>query len=158
MTTQTYRKVRRSQARGVTAVEVAIVMPIFLTVVFALFEFGHYLVLRDTATDAAREGARSAMAFGASTTDATAKANAVLATVGTRNATVTFTPSTITDSTTQVTVDVTIPFDDNSVFLPSTFLHNATIQSSCTLACEGYRAANGLYVRPAAPRVGANGG
>jgi Flp pilus assembly protein TadG len=132
-------------------VEVAIVLPMFLTVVFALFEFGHFLIMRDTATDAAREAARAAMAFGASASVAENQAQAVLASVGARNATVTLTPSTITDHTAQVTVDVTIPFNDSSFFLPPIFMRNATIRGTCTLACEGYRAANGLYARPAPP-------
>ena len=140
-----------AQRRGVTAVELAIVVPIFFTVVFALFEFGHYLMLRDTLNEAAREAARTAMAFGGSTTDAEARASAVLATVGADNATITFSPATVTDSTTQVTVNITIPFSENSIFLPPIFIENATIRGACTLACEGYRAANGLYARPPLP-------
>lgn len=149
---------RRAEARGVTAVEFAIIIPVFFTVVFALFEFGHYLILRDTATEAAREAARTAMAWGGTTSDAKAKANAVLATIGAENAAVTFSPATITDGTTQVTVDVAIPFSDNSVFLPPIFIENATIRGTCTLACEGYRAANGLYGRPPLPPPGPNPG
>ena len=142
---------RQAQRRGATAVELAIVVPIFFTVVFALFELGHYLILRDTLSEAARAAARAAMAFGGSTTDAEARANAVLATVGANNATITFSPATVSDSTTQVSVNITIPFSENSLFLPPIFIENATIRGACTLACEGYRAANGLYARPALP-------
>ena len=145
------RAKRRFNSRGTTAVEFALVTPILFTVIFALIDFSHFIILRDTAEGAAREAARTAISYGSSTTYARTRAEDMLAIVGTENATTTFSPATIDEDTTQVTVDISIPFDDNSFFLAPIFMTNVTIRGSSTLACEGYRAANGLYTRPAVP-------
>src|SRR5437667_11175205 len=83
--------------RGATAVEFAIVAPIFFLFLMAAFEFGWLNVLRHTADNAAYEAARAAMVPGATAADAIAKANSILNIVRARNVSVTVTPSVITD-------------------------------------------------------------
>lgn len=51
---------RSKQRRGAVAVEFAVVAPIFLLLVFALFEFARLLMLQQALTDASREGCRIA--------------------------------------------------------------------------------------------------
>lgn len=47
--------------RGTTAIEYALVVPVFLLVVFALVEFSRFLWVQQALTNAAREGARKAV-------------------------------------------------------------------------------------------------
>ena len=53
-------KCSRHLRSGVAAVEFALVAPVFLLFVFALFEFGRMLMVQQSLTNAAREGCRKA--------------------------------------------------------------------------------------------------
>jgi hypothetical protein len=81
------------------------------------------------------------MVPGASVDEITAYALAHLSAVGATGATVEVTPSPITEDTDQVTVQITVPFDQNSWIIP-TFAAGAQIQRSSTLRTERYR---GIY-------------
>ena len=50
----------RSMRRGAAAVEAAIVMNIFLLFIFAIMEFGHFVMVKQLMDNAARDGARLA--------------------------------------------------------------------------------------------------
>jgi Flp pilus assembly protein TadG len=50
----------RSTRRGAAAVEAAIVMNIFLLFIFAIMEFGHFVMVKQLMDNAARDGARLA--------------------------------------------------------------------------------------------------
>ncbi|HET6326610.1 MAG TPA: TadE/TadG family type IV pilus assembly protein [Planctomycetaceae bacterium] len=50
----------RSTRRGAAAVEAAIVMNIFLLFLFAIMEFGHFVMVKQLMDNAARDGARLA--------------------------------------------------------------------------------------------------
>ncbi len=56
-------RVRREsrQRRGVAAVEMAFVFPIFMLLVLGIIEFGRYLMVGQLVTNAAREGSRLAI-------------------------------------------------------------------------------------------------
>jgi Flp pilus assembly protein TadG len=56
------RTPRFSKRRGVTVVETAFVLLIALTLTFALYDFGRYFMLSQLVNNAAREGARQAVA------------------------------------------------------------------------------------------------
>src|SRR5688500_13708838 len=51
---------RRTDRRGVTLVEVALLLTIFLLFLFGVFEYARYLLVLHTTTNAARDGARHA--------------------------------------------------------------------------------------------------
>lgn len=53
---------RFSERRGATAVETAFVMLIAVTLTFAIYEYGRYFMLSQLVNNAAREGARQAVA------------------------------------------------------------------------------------------------
>lgn len=53
---------RRRPQRGATIVESAVIMLLFFTIIFAIFEFGRILNVYHTITNAAREGARYSVA------------------------------------------------------------------------------------------------
>lgn len=49
-----------ARRRGATVVEFAVVAPLFLLFIFALVEFGRYVMVEQALTNAAREGSRTA--------------------------------------------------------------------------------------------------
>src|SRR3954451_16031173 len=107
MPVQKFASKRTAHSRGgAVAVEFAITAPIFFVFLLAAFEFGWLNVIRHTADNAAYEAARAAMVPGATAADATAKANGMLQIVGARGARVSISPSTITNSTTEVNVTI----------------------------------------------------
>jgi Flp pilus assembly protein TadG len=61
---------RKRVRRGTTSVEVAMVLPICLVLMFGLFDFGRVLMVRQVVDNAAREGARFATVSTASVTTA----------------------------------------------------------------------------------------
>lgn len=54
----------RQSERGATLVEAAVVLPLLLLLVFGLVEFGRYIALTSTVTNASREAVRYAVATG----------------------------------------------------------------------------------------------
>jgi Flp pilus assembly protein TadG len=128
------RALARSQ-RGATAVEFAIVAPIFFLFLLASFEFGWMNVLRHTADNAAYEAARAAMVPGATAADAVSKANSILSIVKARKAQVTVTPTVITDTTDHVTVTIDVPMSSNALAIPR-FTGTKTIHCTATLRTE----------------------
>jgi Flp pilus assembly protein TadG len=127
---------RRSKARaGAAAVEFALTAPIFFLFLLAAFEFGWMNVIRHTADNAAYEAARTAMVPGATAAEARSKANSLLRIVGARGAKITVTPTTVTNETEEVTVDIDISMRRNGLIVPR-FTKNTTLQSSSTLRTE----------------------
>lgn len=57
----------RTRERGVTLVEAALVIPMLLVLIFGLVEFGRYVTMTSTVTNASREAARYAAGTGAGT-------------------------------------------------------------------------------------------
>jgi Flp pilus assembly protein TadG len=129
------RRVAPRARRGATAVEFALTAPIFFLFLLAAFEFGWMNVIRHTADNAAYEAARAAMVPGATAAEAKAKANSLLGIVGTRAATVTITPASITPTTDKVTVAIDVPMNKNGLILPR-FTSNKVLHSASTLRTE----------------------
>lgn len=129
------RKRLRRAPRGAAAVEFAVTAPIFLLFLLAAFEFGWLNVMRHTADNAAYEAARAAMVPGATADDASTKAAGLLNIVGARGATITITPTNITNSTPEVTVAVDLPMSSNGLIVPR-FTGKTVLHSSSTLRTE----------------------
>ncbi len=123
------------QRRGVTAVEFAIVAPVFFLILFASIELSRLNVMRNTADHAAYEAARAALVPGATADDAVAAANQLLDIVGARGTTVTVNPSVLTDDTRKVNVKIELPFAENAFLVP-VFLKNGTVTAESTLRTE----------------------
>lgn len=126
---------RPNHRRGATAVEFAIVAPVFFLILFAMFEFSRVNVLRHTADNAAYEAARRAIVPGATSSDAIAEANRLLTIVGARGASVTVDPPNLGPDTESVTVSVDVPMNRNSLVI-SKFTNNAVLSSQSTLRTE----------------------
>ena len=105
--------VRKPRRRGSETLELALLLPLLLGLVFGTIEFGYYFFLQHNAQSAAREGARAGIPFGASQADATAKANSVLTAAGLNpaNFDITFDPADI--STAEPGDDVTVTVQAN---------------------------------------------
>lgn len=116
---------------GASAVEFAIVAPIFFTLVVASLEFGRMNIIRHTADQAAYEAARHAMVPGATAAEARTKAEKMLKIVGARDSKVTI----VGPTDTKVTVTVDIPLNKNGWIAPR-FTKNKTIRATSTLKTE----------------------
>lgn len=126
---------RRQHRRGAAAVEFAIVAPIFFVLLLASFEFSRLNVIRHTADNAAYEAARHAMVPGATSAEATSKANSILRAVGARGARVTITPSTLGPEVDTIDVRIQVPLSQNGWIVPR-FTKNSMLSARSTLKTE----------------------
>ena len=127
--------------RGAAAIELALVFPLFFGFMYACFEYGRYMMLYNTANNAAYEAARVAMSHGATAQQGEDAADSMLAIFGVTGTSVNIHPSTITNETEEVRVRIRIPWTSANSYLPPLFADD-DITAECTLACEGYRTTN----------------
>jgi Flp pilus assembly protein TadG len=108
----------KSNARGVAAIEFALILPVFLLLALGMIDYGWYFFIDLTATNASREAARIATTFpgacpnGDAVTMAQSTAKAKMTTIGQgANTTVTVTcnNSVAGDPEFQVDVEVNFP-------------------------------------------------
>ncbi len=120
---------------GAMTVEFALVAPIAFTIVFAGIEFTRANTIRNTAENAAYEGARVGMLPGATAAEAEAAAQDVLDVIGVNGAVITVEPGVIDDNTTQVTVTISVSMNLNGWVTP-VFFKDATMVRTATLQRE----------------------
>lgn len=125
--------IRSTRRRGATTVEVALVFPIFISILLLSLEAARLNTLRNTIENAVYEGARRGIVPGAASTDVQAHASSIMQAVGAKNIVITTTPSTITDATDKVTVTIDVPLSANSWIGRVTSQH---MIRSCTLSRE----------------------
>jgi Flp pilus assembly protein TadG len=136
-TLNTPRRQRYAEAavrRGATVVEMAICAPVLFALVFGAVEFAQVNMIRNSAANAAYEGARAGVTPGATATSAANTARDALTDVGIRGSAVTVTPSDLTGAQT-VTVTISVPLNQNFWTVPK-FFGGATLTRSCTLQIE----------------------
>ena len=135
---------RTDERRGASAVEMAMVLPIFLLVLMGMVEFGRALMVGQLVTNAAREGARMAILDGSSTSSVKTSIQSFLsgaAGVSASDITVTATVGGATKDISaaqpkdMVAITVTIPFSKVS-YLPPTFLKSTTLRGSSSMRHE----------------------
>lgn len=120
---------------GTVTVEFALMMPVALLLTFGLIEFARVNMIRNSAQNAAYQGARAAIIPGGSSAEAKAAANSALAILAVQNATVTVSPATINNATPDVTVSISIPLADNMWITPK-YVAKSTMVKTCTLTRE----------------------
>ena len=120
---------------GNVTVEMAICLPILFLILFGAFEFSRMNMLRHSIDNAAYEGARRGIIPGASASECQAAAAKVLQAVNAKNYTITVTPNSISDATTQLTVAVQVPLNSNS-YVTQRFLANKILSASSTKSRE----------------------
>jgi Flp pilus assembly protein TadG len=143
--------------RGAVAVEFALTAPILFLFLFTSLEFSRYIMIQQTANNAAYEAARQCILPGFSVTDGQNAGKSILSQAGLRyntdavviyNATITDPPSSptaITDTTSpipntiqKVKATVRVPVANNLWVqsLYSKYLGSGTVTKSCTLTCD----------------------
>ncbi len=133
------QRVRRRA--GASAVEMALVVPIFVTLLLGQIESSRLGMVAQLITTAAREGCRVAILPGAQQSDVQNRVTAVLSGSGISVGTVTPTcPSGYTWNTapggTPITVSLSVPFSQVSWLGTPFFLNGATVSASATLSSE----------------------
>lgn len=125
----------KHRRRGAYTVEFALCCSVFFLIVFTGIEFSRFMFARHSVDQAAYEGARVGILPGATSDQIRAAANKVLGATGVRNATITITPSVITEATETINVKISSRYSDNS-YVGSVFLQNGVLESSVTLDHE----------------------
>lgn len=125
----------RRNRRGVTMVEFSVVLPVFLLIVFAGFEFSRICLVRNAAHNAAYQAARRVMVPGATVADANAEASRLLSVFGVNTFTLTVNPNPITLTANRVTVSIDIPAAQCGWITPM-FTNTLTIHAGSTLLAE----------------------
>lgn len=126
---------RTAPRHGATAVEFALVAPVFFLFMIASFEFSRLNVIRHTADNAAYEAARIAMVPGATAAEAVAEANRLMNIAGARGTTVSVNPPTLGPNITDITVTVDVPMGQNGWITPR-FTGASTLRGISTLKAE----------------------
>ncbi|MFT5528109.1 MAG: Flp pilus assembly protein TadG [Pirellulaceae bacterium] len=121
--------------KGAHTVEMAIILPVLFMMFLGFIEFARMEHMRETSALAAYEGAREGIVPGAKASEVRDAATSIVLTAGMIDSTITVTPTTITDDTPDVTVNVQIPIDNNAYVTPF-FFKGRTINSSFTLRRE----------------------
>ncbi len=133
---------RIQNRHGATAVEFALVAPIFFLVTFICIEFCRLNMIRNLVQDAAYFAARSAMVPGATSPEAIAEANRILGFMNTEGASVIINEDQpLDDDSTVISVTVTVPASENSLFIPK-FTGDIEFSSTATMRTERY---DGFY-------------
>jgi Flp pilus assembly protein TadG len=141
--------------RGAAAVEMALVLPLFLLVVFGIVEFGRAFMVEHLLANAARVGARKAIVNGSTNSEIEqtimgfcsqsmgVDQDAVTVTVAVESASEnddddeSGSGSSLSNATMgdMCTITVSVPFDEVS-FLPGSFLGGAQLRSTCAMEHE----------------------
>jgi Flp pilus assembly protein TadG len=142
-----YRRPQEQRRRGAAMVEAALVLPIMVTMVLGVVEFGRAQMVSQIVTNAAREGARAAIRDDGSNASVTQIVQTFL------NSSLGVDPNNVAVSVTVtpaagnpdpanecgdanirdlVTVSVTLPFDDIS-FVPGHFLSGQNLLGQCAM-------------------------
>jgi Flp pilus assembly protein TadG len=131
------RSRRDPRSRAAAVVEFAVVLPLLLTILFGIIEYGWVFMVRQALQTAAREGCRVAI-LQTSVEPYTAVLNRVSEVMGPTGLTsydVSMTHATTADPVEVVTV--TIPYDDVSLMGGFFGTHSYDLGGSCSMRKEG---------------------
>lgn len=135
-------RIRRSKKAknrlGAAVVEFAIVAPVMIMMTMGMMEIGRVVMVKQMLVNASREGARLAVLPDSSTSDVTTYVGDVLNDQGIMGATVTTSPTEISnvDGGTIITVDIGIPASSVSWIPNPVFTGNSTLSATTTMRRE----------------------
>jgi Flp pilus assembly protein TadG len=150
MIRQAKRNARADRRRGTAMVEMALVLPIFFTVVLGIVEFGRAMMVGQMITNAAREGTRMGILDGETNTTVTTWIESFLKdsiNVSAADVTVTITVDPATGnpdpvdqignalSKDLVTIKVSVPFDKVS-YIPGDYLSGKSLSAQSAMRHE----------------------
>lgn len=124
--------------RGAAAVEFALVVPLFVLLIFGMIEIGRGIMVNQILTNAAREGAREAILEGSTSDRVETVVHDYLTGTGISGGTVTVSPSpTSADARSPVTVSVSVPVSNVAWMASSTFFaHGSEFSATSTMLKE----------------------
>lgn len=124
-----------NRRRGATLVEFGFVLPVITLLFFGVLEVGRTLLLQHSADTAAYEGTRAAIVPGATAEDAIQAAGELLEAARISEYTIEVDPEEIEEGTAVVSVEVSVPIEQNSWVVP-TFFSGTSVKSIVTLFSE----------------------
>jgi Flp pilus assembly protein TadG len=123
--------------RGTAAVEFAAVLPLFVLLMMGTIEFGRMVMVQQILTNAAREGARTAILGGSSVSAAEQRVQDYLTGAGLPTASVSVTPDPATAQAGEaITVSVQLSFESVSWLSEPMFLAGETMAANCVMVFE----------------------
>ena len=125
----------RKRRKGAAAVEFALTAPLLFLFVFTSVEFARMNMIRHTVDNAAYEAARAGIVPGATAANVEARARSIMSYVGAVSVDVVITPSVILPETEAVTVEVSVPCNQNA-FLAPHFFADGTLVGTTTMTRE----------------------
>jgi Flp pilus assembly protein TadG len=128
---------RKTRRRAAAVVEFAVVLPLLLTILFGIIEYGWMFMVRQTLLNAAREGCRVAVlqTTTAPYTQVTQAVSRIMEPAHITGYSVAMTHATATDATETVTVSV--PYSQVSLLGGFFGPHNYDLQGQCAMRKEG---------------------
>ena len=125
------------RARATAIVEFAVILPLLLTILFGIIEYGYVFMVRQSLQHAAREGCRVAVLQTSVDpyTNVTQRINEAMAPTGMTSYTITMTHATTADPV--ETVTVSIPYNDVSLVGGFFGTHAYDLTGSCSMRKEG---------------------
>ena len=126
-----------ARARAAAVVEFAVVLPLLLTILFGIIEYGWVFMVRQTMQTAAREGCRVAILQTSAEpyTAVLSRVSEVMQPTGLTTYEITMTHSTVADPT--ETVEVTIAYADVSLMGGFFGTHSYELGGNCSMRKEG---------------------
>lgn len=139
MTMRMIRRItRRNERRGATAVEFAIVAPLFFMLVVGCIEFGRALMVQQVLTNASRVGARQAITLSGTQSEVVTTTTDYATSASVPGISVNVSPSPESaDAGDMITVDVSVPFSNISL-MPPWFMSGTTLTASSVMRKEGF--------------------
>lgn len=126
---------RADSRAGTTTVEFAMVVPILFVILLASVEFARANQVANAVSYASYMGCRQAIIPGGTASGASTAANEVLSSNLISQGTVTVSPASISDSTTTVSVTVSVPMSSVGWVFPR-FFAGKSVSRTCTLTRE----------------------
>lgn len=137
--TKLLRHRSRRERRGASAVEFAIVAPLFFLLVIGLIEFGRALMVQQVLTNASRVGARKAIALNVTTTQVIDATVEYAEGVSVDGVNVVVNPSPAAAKTGEpITVTVSVPYENVSWIPAPWFMNDTTLSASSVMRKEGF--------------------
>ena len=128
----------RRVRRGAAVVELAVVTPIMLTMVFGVMEFGWMFMVQETITNATREACRVGVLQGTTEEEIRTRFAEAMENTGVTVTTDTLAIEMATADDPVVTVTASVPYSEVSLGLGSWLgLSDGTLGSMCSMRKEG---------------------
>ncbi len=124
-----------NRARGTAIVEFAVVLPLLLTILFGIIEFGYVFMMRQSLQHAAREGCRFASLQTSNDAGILSRVDAALSSTGLTGYSVTMDHGSVANPV--ETVSVSVPYNDVSLVGGFFGTYTYDLTGTCSMRKEG---------------------